>query len=188
MENWCDLLYEDDALWVKGLVEALHENKFGLREHFAFELSEYVDHIRSLLKSCQSPIETKFLEALVDGSPAYGMPVVYTPYYLFQETKGVYQNGLHICPQHEIELSKKYCADFLLITRDRNTGAPRKLIIECDGHDFHERTKEQAAKDRARDRDMTAAGFPIMRFTGSEIHKNAAACAQQACLFLARYR
>lgn len=43
------------------------------------------------------------------------------------------------------------------------------IAIECDGHDFHERTKQQAAYDRSRDRELLIAGVPTLRFTGSEI-------------------
>ncbi|MGY3359766.1 very-short-patch-repair endonuclease [Bradyrhizobium sp. GM0.4] len=58
------------------------------------------------------------------------------------------------------------------------------LFIECDGHDFHERTKEQAARDRVRDREIQKAGYPVLRFTGSEIHRNAGACGQQIIDFI----
>jgi very-short-patch-repair endonuclease len=54
---------------------------------------------------------------------------------------------------------------------------PSYLVIECDGHDFHEKTKEQARRDRSRDRDAQAAGFKIFRFTGSEIWKDPCQCA-----------
>jgi very-short-patch-repair endonuclease len=53
----------------------------------------------------------------------------------------------------------------------------RRLIVECDGHDFHERTKEQAAKDRNRDRIAQQRQMQIFRFTGSEIYRDAWACA-----------
>lgn len=53
----------------------------------------------------------------------------------------------------------------------------KRLIVECDGHDFHERTKEQAARDRSRDRDAQLAGYTVMRFTGSEIWRDALGCA-----------
>lgn len=55
----------------------------------------------------------------------------------------------------------------------------RRLIVECDGHDFHERTKEQAAKDRARDRLSLMEGFDCFRFTGSELWRDPFACAKQ---------
>jgi very-short-patch-repair endonuclease len=55
----------------------------------------------------------------------------------------------------------------------RHTRAPDKfLFVECDGHDFHERTKEQAERDRAKDRAIQAAGIPILRFTGREIWRD----------------
>jgi very-short-patch-repair endonuclease len=65
----------------------------------------------------------------------------------------------------------------------RNPGAGvvgwKKLIVECDGHDFHERTKEQAAKDRARDREAQENGYEIFRFTGSELWRDPLGCAKQ---------
>lgn len=53
------------------------------------------------------------------------------------------------------------------------------LVIECDGHDFHERTKEQASRDKRRDREILTGGFPVLRFTGSEIFRDAVSCADQ---------
>jgi very-short-patch-repair endonuclease len=51
------------------------------------------------------------------------------------------------------------------------------LCIECDGHDWHERTKQQAAYDRSRDRELLAQGVLTVRFTGSEITHSANRCA-----------
>ena len=51
------------------------------------------------------------------------------------------------------------------------------LVVECDGHDFHERTKAQAKTDRSRDRRLQAAGYTVFRFTGSEIHNDPCGCA-----------
>ena len=56
-------------------------------------------------------------------------------------------------------------------------GLPHQVVVECDGHDFHERTKEQATKDKARDRQLLALGFPVMRFTGTEIFMQPLVCA-----------
>lgn len=80
-----------------------------------------------------------------------------------------------LVPQYQFE---GYRIDFALI------GNGRRVAIECDGHDFHERTKEQARHDRSRDRRMTAAGWAVCRFTGSEIHKDARRCAMEAIAFL----
>ncbi|WP_074448363.1 endonuclease domain-containing protein [Bradyrhizobium yuanmingense] len=55
----------------------------------------------------------------------------------------------------------------------RHTGAPDKMFfVECDGHDFHERTKEQAERDRSKDRAIQAAGISVLRFTGREIWRD----------------
>lgn len=51
------------------------------------------------------------------------------------------------------------------------------LAIECDGHDWHERTKQQAAYDRARDRFFLSKLLPTIRFTGSEIVHYTTKCA-----------
>lgn len=51
------------------------------------------------------------------------------------------------------------------------------VAVECDGHDFHERTKEQAANDRARDRELMLSGVRTVRFTGSEIYRDPQGCA-----------
>jgi very-short-patch-repair endonuclease len=58
------------------------------------------------------------------------------------------------------------------------------VFIECDGHDFHERTKQQAANDRQKDREIQRNGYPILRFTGSEIYANATGCAAEIFEFM----
>ena len=52
------------------------------------------------------------------------------------------------------------------------------IVVECDGHDFHEKTKEQAARDKRRDRDLAAEGWTVLRFTGSELWADPFACVQ----------
>lgn len=54
--------------------------------------------------------------------------------------------------------------------------ARSQLAVECDGHDFHERTKEQARRDKGRDRKLVAAGVQVVRFTGSEIFADPLRC------------
>jgi very-short-patch-repair endonuclease len=66
-----------------------------------------------------------------------------------------------------------YRIDFML---DAGYG---ELAIECDGHDFHDRTKQQAAYDRSRDRWLLARGLSTARFTGSEIVHSPERCAQE---------
>ena len=53
-----------------------------------------------------------------------------------------------------------------------------KVVVECDGHDFHERTKEQARKDRRRDRELQAKGYLVLRYTGSEVWRDPWGCVE----------
>lgn len=84
--------------------------------------------------------------------------------------------SLGICCQHTLG---RYRLDFLLTA---HVGAAVKsyVAVEVDGHDFHERTKEQAKHDRQKDRAIQAAGMKILRFTGSEVYADPLKCAKEA--------
>lgn len=47
-----------------------------------------------------------------------------------------------------------------------------RIVVECDGHEFHEKTKEQAERDKSRDRALTTSGWRVLRFTGREIWRD----------------
>lgn len=68
--------------------------------------------------------------------------------------------------------------DFALATVSAG-GRPLAVVVECDGHDFHEKTKEQARKDKSRDRDLQSRGFRVLRFAGSELYRNPFECVEQ---------
>ncbi len=53
------------------------------------------------------------------------------------------------------------------------------LDVEIDGHDFHERTKEQARRDRSRDRALTRHDISVIRFTGAEVYADARGCVEE---------
>ena len=113
----------------------------------------------AFLEKCESPIEQLMCLAL-------DRKLMRHPYVL------------NVTSQNKMELEgKKYRADFV-IEFQKDAEAPiNKVIIECDGHDFHERTKEQAQRDKQRDRDLQAAGYAVLRFTGSEIYRDPIKCA-----------
>lgn len=87
---------------------------------------------------------------------------------------------LLITPQFEVG---GFRVDFLIQFFSKRNQWER-LVVECDGHDFHERTKRQAARDRARDRHMQAAGLTVFRFTGSEIFEAPVKCVEQVYQWL----
>lgn len=85
--------------------------------------------------------------------------------------------------QEEIKIDKNvYRVDFLMDIVCN--GINYKIVIECDGHDYHEKTKEQAIRDRRKDRLLQREGFIIFRFTGSEIVKNPYSCVREISDFL----
>ncbi|MBV9851812.1 MAG: DUF559 domain-containing protein [Armatimonadetes bacterium] len=53
----------------------------------------------------------------------------------------------------------------------------KQLIVECDGHEFHEKTRAQVARDKQRDRYLQKLGYKVFRFSGSEINQDAISCA-----------
>jgi hypothetical protein len=88
----------------------------------------------------------------------------------------------------------KYRVDVLAIVERREgestnihgmeTEIYAKLVIELDGHDYHERTKEQAKRDRSRDRAFTKSGYQVLRFTGSEVYNRTRECVDEANRYL----
>jgi len=53
-------------------------------------------------------------------------------------------------------------------------GNNSKLCVYADGHTYHERTENQALRDRNIDRELQRIGFTVLRYTGQEIRKNCA--------------
>lgn len=128
-------------------------------------------------KTTQSPIEDMMLGGLVWMRLDWAFLPRVDPFQGPHEHKdfGPAQ-GLEywITPQAKIS---GYSVDFLVWFRLKNIVAG--VAIECDGHAFHEKTKEQAASDKKRDRAIVTAGFPVLRFTGSEIFRDTLGCVGQ---------
>jgi len=80
----------------------------------------------------------------------------------------------------------QYSADFLLELGRLGGPIEARIVVEVDGHDFHQRTKQQAAHDKKRDRFFAATGLTVLRFTGSEVTRDAKACASEAMVLLGR--
>jgi very-short-patch-repair endonuclease len=135
---------------------------------------------------CESPPERAMLYALaivawdcVDGvllrldTGATGL----------MATHGTY---IEIEPQAQIATHR---VDFLLTMRLRtgtDTDRRARLVVECDGHDWHERTPEQARRDRARDRALQARDLAVYRYTGSDVWRDVFAAAHEAVSEVAR--
>ena len=80
----------------------------------------------------------------------------------------------------EIDKDKQIRVDFLISIANYDMGKHFTFVIECDGHEYHEKTKEQAQKDKERDRELLFKKIIPIHFTGSEIVKDPAGCAHKA--------
>lgn len=54
-----------------------------------------------------------------------------------------------------------------------------RIVVECDGHKYHETSKIQAKKDKQKDRLLIKYGYKVIRFTGSEIFNSPDKCARE---------
>jgi very-short-patch-repair endonuclease len=90
----------------------------------------------------------------------------------------------YIESQTEIECknSNIYRADFT-IWYDKLVNRELKedfaLVVECDGYEFHQKTKKQVEKDNKREYDLKMNGWEIYRFSGSEIYNEPMECADK---------
>jgi len=82
-------------------------------------------------------------------------------------------DGLEVIPQFRLG---RYRYDFAI----RRKSHPKfVLLIECDGKAFHS-TPKQKANDYRKNIAAWQAGLDLLRFTGSEIHKDTRNCALMA--------
>jgi hypothetical protein len=146
------------------------------KEDIAIQFEESFEHVA---RACQSPIERLMLLAMMSaGHSGYPFRIEFVPSKEPRDIKELpflSQYGCFVCPQVIIG---PYRADFVIINNLRT--AQHIVIVECDGHDFHEKTKEQAAHDKRRDRYFAAERYTVLHFTGSEIYSSAADCAEEA--------
>ena len=61
--------------------------------------------------------------------------------------------------------------DFAIFAPDISVQDPL-VVVEANGHAFHQQTAEQAGEDRRRERVLQRLGLPLLRFTGTEIVRN----------------
>lgn len=111
-----------------------------------------------------SPIEDLFFIAINVMCEAKAIEV-WPEYVMDEHTKELrLGTGLYIYPQHKVD---RYRVDFLFkyVTWKRE----EQVVVELDGHDFHDKDKVQRAYEKRRDRFMVAHGLRVLHFTGSEV-------------------
>lgn len=147
----------------------------------ALKLRSILGPIAQFHKLCESPIERVMLSAITTYAAIRGVAVTYDEDDYANKIHGSISHARWIGIQPQCYIGK-YRVDFCLIyalTGGRGNRLRARMVVECDGHEFHERTKEQAQRDKERDRYLQTQGFNVFRFTGSEIWADAFKCAAQ---------
>jgi len=131
---------------------------------------------------CTGKITTREMES----------PIEIMFYEEFKLHSELFKNKYSLCTfdlgsQYPVETEDKtYFVDFVLDVMRVDYNAKTSIndictsyAIECDGHDFHEKTKEQVTHDKQRERILLNHFSKVIRFSGSEIYNNANKCVQE---------
>jgi very-short-patch-repair endonuclease len=139
--------------------------------------ARWEESVHYYIAQCESPIEELLIAALYIDHDSHPYRMIFmgkcdSPY--------LNSNGEEVFIYQQAKVGD-YRVDFLIhdCSVAPEVARPRWIIVECDGHDFHERTKEQARHDKKRDRYLQSLGAKVLRFTGSEIWADPEACAHE---------
>lgn len=163
MDNVFRKITEEDAT-VGGFYEKLPSR---VKDYYDDNRREKEYEQNMSLVNCESPIEQLLSLALQENNiKKIG---IFNPFV----------DVLSIENQKEIVINstEKIRVDFLITVMYKNQGLSFRdsvvsFVIECDGHEFHQKTKEQVEKDNIRTRQLQLQGYQVIRFSGSEIYKS----------------
>ena len=150
-----------------------YSDNFNLDNHIVNKIKYAIDgnvadyryDLETGIIDCESPIEQ--LLAIELKKINLEMIVKYNP---FIDVMGIGKNEYVECG------SKKYRVDFLIPVIYKNQ-EELCYVIECDGHEFHQKTKEQVEYDNERQRNLQKYGYEVIRFSGTEIWHKPYQCA-----------
>lgn len=154
-------------------------------------IAEHEQRLVQAFDACESPIEQYFLSAFIGLCEAHSLPFVLLP-----------RRPSTLVPQEEGRTGRvwiepqcavgKFRVDYLLTYQcempdwdrlDDNGGAValsgRSVVVECDGFEYHENATA-AGRDRERSNFLQGKGFRVLRYTGSQLNQDPAACAADA--------
>lgn len=156
-----------------------------LKRDFLRAMSDHADEAIEEAKG-DTPIEKLFFAALhlrtgydwTEAGHILSSPGIVGRRENFESGPGAYSRPLLVEPQAQMPWGR---VDFLIAFYGSRSGYEdwswHFLVVECDGHEWHDRTKEQASKDRERDREAQLAGYTVFRFTGRDLWRDAYGCA-----------
>ena len=112
-----------------------------------------------------SPIESLFLGAFCEAAFEHGYRV---------RPRSTDNDIIGVQPQKTIGFYRVDLAISFLFF-----GASIDLIVELDGHAWHDKTARQVERDKKRERALMDLGYELRRFSGREVNADARGCAME---------
>lgn len=142
-------------------IELLSDGSKKLVERF---INNKINSLISSVDSCESPIEEMLTIALNNHQKEM--------WFLSTSCNYVVDNQVKIkCG------TDNFRVDLLISCVVDNV--EKHYAIECDGHEFHQKNKEQVSKDYRKDRILKMYGIDVLRFSGSDIFNDVDECVRE---------
>ena len=135
-----------------------------VKNHLVYAEERFGDQFVFCLAECESPIEQMMSISLESRFMHGKMDIP-----LLVDVIGIEKQSKIFCGDRE------YRVDFTIPVAYWN--CLKVFVVECDGHEFHQKTKEQVERDNRRMRDLQKEGYCVIRFSGTEIYHMADRCA-----------
>ena len=154
-------------------------SKLGSINGIANDFAEYLQEYDTEFKKVQSPLEGSYLVSLLKENFTHSIVGWLLDRYGYQ---------FNIESQYEVNYNNtKYYPDFCLSIVDTNREKTiYQIFVEIDGHEFHEKTKEQVRHDKLRERHLLEYCDGIVRFSGSEVYDDSNECAYETLELMAK--
>jgi very-short-patch-repair endonuclease len=129
--------------------------------------------ILSFYQKCESPIERILFWSFYKLLKLWPSNDGEVCDFLYMDELNNTETGSLDCVGFYVQYNESpYRIDFVIQSWDIRTKQILSFAVEVDGHDFHERTKEQTRRDKQRDRFLTSKNYMVLRFAGSEVYGN----------------
>lgn len=123
-------------------------------------------HANCLERGLESPIEDLFWIACHAMCKANYLDINPEPIFT-KNCEPELVSGIYIKPQAKIGT---YKVDFLISQHGIGPDDVLKpIVVELDGHDFHDKDKRQRSYEKARDRYLIKQGYKVFHYTGSDV-------------------
>lgn len=157
--------------WRKPYVHGCEKDAGGVELKALAEVTalaiDRINHCQNISPTSDSPIETIIGAAILMFFDRANLPLKLCK----MMDLGNPPSGLLLVPQFAWSY---YRSDWAIM----NASLEGALLIECDGKDWHS-SADQKAHDAKKDLAALDYGYITLRFTGSQIHKDADGCAQK---------